>query len=562
MRKAFLALLVGVALVAASLPVEAQQADLGKYLGAVDFGFRGFYRIWSFDSDNTYDFDKSVGHSRGNGAVAFPAGGGLAAANVFPNTEDGRHYIFQRFNWYLDTSFQGKFGGTIGMEHDWIWGSDQTNATAGGVNTPVTGGAARGDDLINGKLKHAYVWFFIPSTPVKITAGLQGLWNDPNNIMWSRDDYFGVRFDTPLITNVLNLSGGWIKLNEGNNGRISTAPSLANSPIENDLQRDDVDMYVLKLDGNLSKTLRVGAYTQYAHVKNGASHNLDENTGSATAGGRPFARMINGDYWWQGLHFNWTPGMFFLAAHGNYFWGDVDNTDNKAPGATVPAAAFQDIRNPSGWAALMHTGIRTGPWEIGFRGAYFSGQDITKNGENWSGWSTVDAFHGQFELIEGGYKSWPGGWSTYTSAPRGHAYAALDTTWQATKQLSLNLLAGYLWATDDRDKGYAALFKPGRQNSFHFNNSTNLGVEADLTATYKIYSNLTLDLGFAYLWAGEGLDHNGAAAATYFANGAAGGLAAGPVPILTPAQQRALAQFGRGESDNAWEFFWRLTYAF
>jgi hypothetical protein len=156
----------------------------------------------------------------------------------------------------------------------------------------------------------------------------------------------------------------------------------------------------------------------------------------------------------------------------------------------------------------------------------------------------VDAFHGQFELFEGGYKSWSQGWSTYTGAPRGHAYVALDATWQATKQLALNLLAGYIWATDDMDKPLAALIKPNG----NFNDSKELGWEIDLTATYKIYPNLTLDLIGAYFFAGKGLDHN-------FAAARAAGLPVG----LTQAQANWL---GAGGGDDAWELFWRLRYTF
>jgi hypothetical protein len=522
MRKAFLALLAGFALILAfSVPGQAQ--DVGKYLGKADFNIRGDYWIAGGSNDNNFDFDDDI--------------------------HDARRYLYQRFRWWLDTSFEGKYGATFGFEHDWIWGSNVTQTGYGpnaGVNDP-----ARGDDLNNTKLKHAYIWFLIPGTPVKVQAGLQGFGGlDPNNIMYARDDYFGVRLDAPIIKNVLNVSGWWIKLNEGE-GSILTGSTASPynlydlDPTRNyHGDRDDADLYLIDIKGSLTKWFRFGTYHQWVHVAEGGQHWLDfASNASRQLGGRWGARMIAGDYLWHGLHFAIEPTIgglpVYFRAHGNYFWGMTDEGDNDVP---APVAGYVDVVDPRGWAVLAHAGVKPGPFDIGVRFAWFSGADPTKR--RWHGWSSVDAFHGQFELFEGGYKSWSQGWSTYTGAPRGHAYVALDATWQATKQLALNLLAGYIWATDDMDKPFAALIKPNG----NFNDSKELGWEIDLTATYKIYPNLTLDLIGAYFFAGKGLDHN-------FAAARAAGLPVG----LTQAEANWL---GAGGGDDAWELFWRLRYTF
>jgi hypothetical protein len=535
MRKAFLALLAGFALILAfSVPGQAQ--DVGKYLGKADFNIRGDYWIAGGSNDNNFDFDDDI--------------------------HDARRYLYQRFRWWLDTSFEGKYGATFGFEHDWIWGSNVTQT--GTPDNLSIGDVARGDDLNNTKLKHAYIWFLIPGTPVKVQAGLQGFGGlEPNNIMYARDDYFGVRIDAPIIKNVLNVSGWWIKLNEGEESILtgSTASPYNLYDIDRDLgrryhgDRDDADLYLIDIKGSLTKWFRFGTYHQWVHVAEGGQHWLDFGAGTKQLGGRWGARMIAGDYLWHGLHFAIEPTIgglpVYFRAHGNYFWGMTNEGDDDVFRPTDQQLGtdryrayrgYLDVVDPRGWAVLAHAGVKPGPFDIGVRFAWFSGADPTKR--RWHGWSSVDAFHGQFELFEGGYKSWSQGWSTYTGAPRGHAYVALDATWQATKQLALNLLAGYIWATDDMDKPLAALIKPNG----NFNDSKELGWEIDLTATYKIYPNLTLDLIGAYFFAGKGLDHNFAAARR--AN----------LPVgLTQAEANWL---GAGGGDDAWELFWRLRYTF
>ena len=502
MRKAFLALLAGFALILAfSVPGQAQ--GVGKYLGKADFNIRGDYWIAGGSNDNLFDFDEDI--------------------------HDARRHLYQRFRWWLDTNFEGKYGATFGFEHDWIWGSNVTQ-TGFGPNAAV-GDIARGDDLNNTKLKHAYIWFFIPGTPVKVQAGLQGFGGlEPNNIMYARDDYFGVRIDAPIIKNVLNFSGWWIKLNEGEGSLLTGATAspvnlhdFDGRPYHGD--RDDADLYLINLSGALTKWFRFGTYHQWVHVAEGGQHWLDFGARTQQLGGRFGAQMISGDYFWHGLWIAIEPTIgtlpVYFRAHGNFFWGQTDEGDDDVPAAP---ANYLPVVDPRGWAVLAHAGVKPGPFNIGVRFAWFSGLDRDDN--EWRGWSSVDAFHGQFELFEGGYKSWPLGWSTYTGAPRGHAYVALDATWQATKQLALNLLAGYIWATDAWDKPRGALVEPSGTS----NRSKELGWEIDLTATYKIYPNLTLDLIGAYFFAGDGLDHFG--------------------------------PWNAAGADDAWELFWRLRYTF
>lgn len=510
MRKGFLAVLAGFALILAfSVPGQAQ--NVGKYLGKADFNIRGDYWIAGGSNDNLFDFDDDF--------------------------HDARRYVYQRFRWWIDTNIEGKYGGTFGFEHDWIWGSNVTQT--GSASNTAPGDIARGDDLNNTKLKHAYIWFFIPGTPVKVQAGLQGFGGlEPNNIMYARDDYFGVRIDAPIIKNVLNVSGWWIKLNEGE-GSILTGSTA--SPVNlydyNGTRyhgdRDDADLYLINFSGALTKWFRFGQYNQWVHVAEGGQHFLDLGANTAQLGGRYRGQMIAGDYLWHGLWIAIEPTIgslpVYFRAHGNYFWGSTDEGDDDVPWNS----AFAPVLDPSGWAVLAHAGVKPGPFDIGVRFAWFSGldlEDLATDGK-WKGWSSVDAFHGQFEIFEAGYKSWSQGWSTYTGAPRGHAYVALDATWQATKQLRLNLLGGYIWATNRWDKPIGALFDPNGA----FNSSKELGWEVDLTATYKIYPNLTLDLIGAYFFAGEGLDHN---------------------------YQLIGNVYNIGGADDAWELFWRLRYVF
>jgi hypothetical protein len=469
MKKA-LTLLFAAALVCA-FAVPAM-ADAGKYLGAANFTFKTQIWQWGTSQDNTNDFDDDM--------------------------HDKRHFVQQRLRFWLNSDF-GDYGAVLGLEGDWGWGQD--DGVPGGSQS--TGGTSpKGDDLKKVEYKRAYIWFNVPATPIKVSAGLgvQG-GVDPNNLMFGGNDYFGVRLDMPLGES-FTLSGAWLKIDEGGDNPVSVV-NVANQDRDN----NETNLFYIDLKGSLGKMLSFGTYHFWMHCNEDGAFTLDEGAGyGGFLGSRQQLTLSEGDYFWHGFHAKLNAGIFYAQGHFNYFWGDPEDD-------TVTA-------EPSGWGALAGAGIKPGPFKIGMRFWYFTGNEYEENGE-WDRWSSFNSFFAPLELFGSGYRSWATGLTGNESTPGGHAFIGLDLGWTVTKKLSFDVLAGYLWWTDDMDKPTNALAT----------DEESIGFEIDAKLEYKMYDHLQLTLGVAYLFAGEGLDHFDGA----------GGIA---------------------EADDAYELFWRLYYSF
>jgi hypothetical protein len=520
MRKVLTLFFAAVLVLAFSWPVQAA----GKYLGAPDFKFRGWWAMWGWSNDNVVDFDD--------------------------DRHDHNRAVYQRFRWWFDASFDGKYGGTFGMEMNWIWGVDAgentifrsgLGALEDGDNFPqVDPGwpGVFGDDQVDiNRLRHAYIWFMVPQTPLKVTVGLQSFILEPDIIMHgSNAVWFGVRADMPIIKGLLNVSAGWMKQDEG-------AGLAQNS--------DDSDYYFVNFTGALAKWLSYGFYHQWLHVRENGFTALDAPVYGNWRNGAGFHDVrqsflgTHGDYLWHGLHMSARFPWFYARLHGNVFWGDKDDDRiifdlDRGQWRRAP----ED--DPFGYAFVGRAGVTLGPFEIGLKGWYFSGNDEVdalvdlNNGgladarryDDWNRWSSPDAFFAPFEIMYLGGRQWAQGNSMYVNGPGGSAALCLESDWQVTKKLLLDLLAGYIWATEKEDKPFQRhLSRIPNTALYNENDDLGLGFEVDLRATYKIYDHLSLDLVFAYLFADDGLD---------FADG----------------------EGGFEESDDAYELFWRLLYTF
>jgi hypothetical protein len=503
MKKAFLALFAGVALVLAfTLPVQAQ--SVGKYLGQADFNFRGQWWISGGYGNNIADYDDGV--------------------------HDQKSMVFQRFRWFFDTSYEGKYGGTLGFEFNWEWGSDRGDIrrlVPGAVPNAI-GGGPRGDDLPDvTRVKQATLWFMVPSTPIKVTAGLSVQGSiDPDNIMFGSDDYFGVRVDVPIIQGVWNLSAAWLKDSKGLDPGVAIGfgvPPGSNAP---DSMSDDSDIYYIHMTAQLAKWLHVGQYNLWVHAQENGEYSADLNNAINFLGGRAYNGTVagafpvrNGDVIWNGLYFTANPGIFYFQGHVNYRWGSNDSPSTAAVPEITPA-----------WAFLARAGIKSGPFSVLARGWWFDG-DKTNGDTQYDKWFGINPFFATAELFYSGYNSWQNNYTGFELSPGGTAFLGIDASWQVTKQLTLELLAGHLWWTSTQSKPVLAAMYDDKE----------IGWEIDLGAKYKIYENLELRLGFNYLFAGAGLDHQRQLGTAFGA------------PVMDGIKHGA---------DDSYEFFWRLWYSF
>jgi hypothetical protein len=404
----------------------------------------------------------------------------------------------------------------------------------------------------------------IPHTPVKMTGGLQSFIFEPNNIMTgSNAVWWGIRGDLPLIKGMLNITGAWMKQDEGRDfgtnccedqaedpgvttvtattGALppplpGVSPSLTTVTTTTegvggiDYDSDDSDYWWVNITGSPLKWLSFGTYFNWLHVRNNGFTALDAGAG------RDRARFpgTSGDYWWYGIHGDLNFGRLSARLHFNYFWGDQD-----ASAKLVNGAPKVDL-DPKGWALLARMRFNFGPANLGIRGWWFTGNDSERLADDdgdgindtivftdWNRWSTPDSWFSPFEIMYAGGRQWAYTNSDWVGAPGGSAALALTGGWNVTKKLYLGLIAGYVWATKSADKPAETFLNPWTGES---NSDKGLGFEIDVRSEYKIYDHLGLDLVAAYVIADDGL-----------------------------AVARPTGGFNK---DDAYELFWRLVYSF
>jgi hypothetical protein len=495
MRKALVILCAAALVLAFALPAMAQKAPIKPgvpprapgYLGKVDFKFRGDYWFIGGTLDNTSDFNK--------------------------DSHDAVRAVVQRYRWWFDASIDDKYGGTIGLEWNWTWGQDAGSTVKNPLGAWPTGaGGAHGQDQTDvTRLNHAYIWFLVPGTPVKVTSGLQNFTVDPDNFVFDGSDWFGIKVQVPVIKGMFNVEASWMADDEGSSRNFDS---------------DETDYYVLNLTGALTKEITGGFYNVWGHVRHNGAVTLGAGRTSFVAGSNPFAALgapgyTEGDYLWHGIYANYISKQFYGRLHFNYLHANIDDQGT---------ALDPDL---SGWALHGRAGVALGPTHVGLRGWYFTGNDddaADATDPEYNRWVAPDSFFVPLEILYRGARDWWLSAANYQH-PGGSWGLALEADWQVTKKLVLDLIAAYVGATDKEDKLRSAGATSTYRSGVNDNNDKDLGIEVNLRATYKIYSALSLDLVAAYLFAGDGLD---------FADGAG----------------------GFESADDAYEIFYRLRFRY
>jgi hypothetical protein len=370
--------------------------------------------------------------------------------------------------------------------------------------------------------------------------------------------------DVPLIKNVLNLSAAWMKQDEG----MGPNPLVVQNGVPQvlgaaqDLDSQDADYYWVNLTGALAKWFTFGTYHTYLRVSDNGFAPSDtvvgllNNSPSGQFFGRTQLALLEGDYFWHGIHVALNPGMFYFRGHANYFHGHMSKTEFPRrflpnQGVLLGNRQQDEESNPYGWAFHARGGVRLGPASVGVRGWYFTGnkEDPLLNGGNdvsWRRWVSPDGYFAPFEIFYGGARNWGVGLNgNFSTNPGGSAAVALEADYRVTKDLLLDLIAGPIWATRASDKPIRMFTNrvftatPGLIPGAFKNNDLLLGYEVDLRATYRIYQNLSLDLIGAYFIAEDGLDH------VQTSNN---------LGLTNPNQRKG--------ADDAYELSWRLVFEF
>jgi len=327
MRKGFLMVLAVVLVAALAAPAMA------------DFSTSGFVRIKGHVEQN-YRTGSAAGSQ---GGLFILPGKDVATAN----------YVEQRQRFTLN--YKGENVGAFGQfEIDFAnWGD---SAYTAGRNQ----GAGLEADSINLETKNFYLWFNVPNTSVKVTAGLQNQTDSFGGMIFGYADMAGI-FVTGKMDPV-QYKLGWAKFQEGATTRD-----------------DDVDLYVAEAKFAPTKDAKVGV----------DFYVLRDASGSTPAGSGTFGTNLNtigrlgADYGAGATSFTYNPSNFYyigvdaaakagpvgLSGFAFYNFGKIEKPVGTIFGSTLDNSDI-DVK---AWAVDLRADADLGPGKAFLEGAYVSG---------------------------------------------------------------------------------------------------------------------------------------------------------------------------------------------
>lgn len=328
MRKGFLMVLAVVLVAAMAAPAMA------------DFSTSGFVRI--------------KGHMEQNfrtGSAAGAQGGLFILPGKDVNTAS---YMEQRQRFTLN--WKGENVGAVAQfELDFAnWGD---SAYTAGRNQ----GAGLEADSINLETKNFYLWFNVPNTSVKVTAGLQNQTDSFGGMIFGYADMAGI-FVTGKMAPV-EYKLGWAKFQEGS--------SLLN---------DDVDLYVAEAKFAPTKDAKLGL----------DFYVLRDASGRAAVGSGTFGTNLNtigrgfSDYGYGATAFTYKPATFYyigvdgsanagpakLSGYAFYNFGEIEALGGTFAGFPLVAG---DTTKVKAFAADLRADADLGPGKGFLEAAYVSG---------------------------------------------------------------------------------------------------------------------------------------------------------------------------------------------
>jgi hypothetical protein len=347
-------------------------------------------------------------------------------------------------------------------------------------------------DSKNISFDRAYVDFAIPYGKFRVGRGPSGNWGtkfadediDSDQIVYF--GYFG------------NLTAGFIyeKMYESTNDGAVVNRNQA------DGDNDSYHVYgMYKFNGGSAglkvRHIRVAQFSDDSYV--------NPDTGVLTVNG--FKQKI----WAIQPYVQATFGPVFLEAEFNYFTGKFRDWENNDTAG--------DDRHMRGMSAYLHGKVNVGNAYFGALYAYVSGQDPKSATVNFG--SDGGRVWDQQNLILWGYYS--NRWAGMLGGGNGALYGQTGFDYMAmTNAHEVKAYAGFNPTPKWNLQGslaYAVADKTAPANGSAVDYVDHkYGTELDLTASYKIFDNLTYTVGFGYLWAGDyfkGVNENATVNDTY-----------------------------------------------
>lgn len=489
MRKGFLMALAVVLVAAMAAPAMA------------DFSTSGFVRIKGFMNSN----------------YSLNAAGGLY---VLPGKDVATiSYVDQRQRFILDWNTENA-GARGFFEIDFgQWGDSAYTAAR-------NQGAGLEADSINLETKNFYLWFNIPKTSVKVTAGLQNQTDSFGGMIFGYADMAGI-FVTGKLDPVA-YKVGWSKFQE-NNVRVDDDVDLyvaeaKFSPVKD--ARIGVDLYVLR-DASGNKTTFAGGQT---------------NLGTALRGFTDYGYTVTtltydpSVFYWVGVDGAVKAGPVGLSGYAFYNGGKIKKATGTVTGGTGTfALAGQDV-DVNAYAADLRADADAGPGKVFVEGAYVSGTG-NDNREKFKAPITASnyALAGSFPLTSMDMQI------LLPNIDDINTSAALAYDVQNKGRGIIALAAGYRMKFSDMLAGKVGVGYLTDAKNTVGSNAAGVGIkkhkatEINANVNYTLVKGLDLGLYGAYAFLTDWEDY--------------GKLGVGPANLSQ-------------DADNIWKTFFRMNYAF
>jgi len=373
--------------------------------------------------------------------------------------------VFQRLR--VGTTFKVAEGLSLTTRFDAlekVWGAARTAYTTANTPNNVT-------DSENISFEQVYVTFNTAVGKFDVGYQTQNGWG--TSFMDSTDSSSGARIKYTLVTGPLTWLALWDKVegykayNAGGPAGTVTPPSQVDS---------DYNGYAVAGIYNWDKG-NAGLLLKYVLKSDTSGATVTPDTG------------YKAKWYLIDPYIKATFGPVYLEADFMYRFGKSKEWEQSS-------ATQVDIDFKNAWSAYIMANVNLAPAYVGALAFYVSGDDPSTTDKDESGYPSGTDFSPCLILMNYDIGRFNGA--------VGNAYNSVSVS----NNIS-NILAGQLFAG----------IKPIPKLDVRFSITTaklneelsattplvskNLGYEADLTATYKIYDNLEYMIGFGYLWAGD-----------------------------------------------------------
>jgi hypothetical protein len=406
------------------------------------------------------------------------AGLGTITNNTAGNKDVTWRHVAERYRFFLQYGDPKTVRAVIGFEADsQDWGEARTSGT-------VTGGkmGAYTSDTVQLEIKHAYLDFMVPNTPVKVTAGIQPFVYGGRLLI--NNDGAGVTVTTNFAPHT--LSAAWVRFNDNNRYTYGVRAG-----------------YILDWK-MVQKAFDVNVYGAYVNdLWSGQQATLTEPW---LPNAIPIVNQYNQYLWYAGASAGFRPGNWTFFLHGLYVGGKRDFSNGSISDTDIMAYAAEAMvryQIGPGMAALVEGFYASGNDSNSDNIHYFpTAQDsearsIFGNDRTvffWMNAGQIGYYHNQQIDFSG---MWYG---------RG-AFEYSPTAW-------LRMILNWLYIGDTSQGGTGTTFykfagangpkivnspKGSRQDK----DENYVGQEINLITTVNIYKNFVYNIGLYYFIAGD-----------------------------------------------------------